>query len=47
MNDFKKLYKEDWQRDFYIQLIRDDFKKYDKKILTEEEIDDLRKMIYH
>lgn len=47
VNDFKKIYKEDWQRDFYIQLIRDDFKKYDKKILTEEEIDDLRKMIYH
>ena len=44
LDDFKKCYKEDWQREFYIQLIRDDFKKNDKKSLTDNEIEEIRKV---
>lgn len=47
VHEFKKVYKEDWQREFYIRLICDDFIKYDKKILTDKEIDDLKKLLYN
>ncbi len=42
LNDSKKLYKEDWQRDFYIQLLQDDFEKYNKYKLTDSVIESIR-----
>lgn len=46
LRDFSKKYKEDWQREFYIQLICDDVERDEKRSLTSREINELRNELF-
>lgn len=47
LRDFSNKYKEKWQREFYIQLICDDSERYEKRSLTNREINEIRKELSH
>lgn len=44
--DFKKQYKEDWQKDFYLHLLCVDYEESEKRCLTKYEIEDIKKELY-
>lgn len=44
--DFKKMYKEEWQREFYLRLMKQDYEEEKKRPMTEREIKGLRDSIF-
>ena len=46
LSEFSKKYKEDWQRDFYLHLILDDYEKVNKTRMTDSQIADVKKELY-
>jgi hypothetical protein len=46
LNEFSRKYKEDWQRDFYLHLILDDYEKVNKTRMTDSQIADVKKELY-
>ena len=46
LHDFKNKYKEEWQKEFYLQLMKQDYEKEKKRSITEKEFKDLRDAIF-
>lgn len=46
LRSFKDKFKEDWQRDFYMQLIKQDFEEENERPMTNREFDELKNDIF-
>lgn len=46
LRSFKEKYKEDWQRDFYLRLIKQDYEDEKKRSMTNREFDELMKDVF-
>ncbi len=46
LHDFKCKYKEEWQREFYLQLMKQDYEEEKKRPITEKEFDNLRDAVF-
>lgn len=46
INDFKKLYHKNWQKDHFYHLICEDYKESHNGILNEHELKEIKEMVY-